>query len=150
MTSFSRAAHRFLITILLGLTIACAGSGEGLDQFGNPLGEGGGGELQPTFSSIQVNIFTPICTQCHAGASAPLSLSLQVGFSYDQLVGVPSVEVPELLRVDPGQPDNSYLVMKVEGAPGITGGRMPLGFSPLSAEQIATIRAWIADGALEN
>jgi hypothetical protein len=79
-----------------------------------------------------------------------LSLSLQVGFSYDQLVGVPSVEVPELLRVDPGQPDDSYLVMKIEGAPGITGGRMPLGLSPLSAKQIATIRAWIADGALEN
>ena len=135
---------------LVGLTIACAGSGEGLDEFGNPLGEGGGGVLEPTFSSIQVNIFTPICTQCHAGASAPLSLSLQAGFSYDQLVGVPSVQVPELLRVDPGQPDDSYLVMKIEGAPGITGGRMPLGLSPLSAEQIATIRAWIADGALEN
>jgi hypothetical protein len=135
---------------LVGLTIACAGSGEGLDEFGNPLGEGGGGELQPTFSSIQANIFTPICTQCHAGASAPLSFSLQAGFSYDHLVGVPSIEVPELLRVDPGQPDDSYLVMKIEGAPGITGGRMPLGLSPLSAEQIAAIRAWIADGALEN
>ena len=146
----NRRAHLFSIGTLLVFAIACAGSGEGLDEFGNPLGEGGGGVLEPTFSSIQVNIFTPICTQCHAGASAPLSLSLQVGFSYDQLVGVPSVEVPELLRVDPGQPDNSYLVMKVEGAPGITGGRMPLGFSPLSAEQIATIRAWIADGALEN
>jgi hypothetical protein len=135
---------------LVGLTIACAGSGEGLDNFGNPLGEGGSGVLEPTFSSIQANIFTAICAQCHAGASAPLSLSLQVGFSYDQLVGVPSVEVPELLRVDPGQPDDSYLVMKIEGAPGITGGRMPLGLSPLSAKQIATIRAWIADGALEN
>ena len=135
---------------LVGLTIACAGSGKGLDEFGSPLGEGGGGVLEPTFSSIQANIFTPICTQCHAGASAPLSFSLQAGFSYDQLVGVPSVEVPELSRVDPGQPDNSYVVMKIEGAPGITGGRMPLGLSPLSAERIAAVRGWIADGALEN
>ena len=144
------AAHRLIITSFVVLGIACAGSGEGLDELGNPLGEGGGGELQPTFSSIQASIFTPICTQCHAGASAPLSFSLQAGFSYDQLVGVPSVEVPELLRVNPGQPDNSYLVMKIEGAPGITGGRMPLGLPPLSADQIASIRAWIADGALEN
>lgn len=140
--------HWFVIAMVF--TVACAGSGEGLDEFGNPLGEGGGGALEPTFSSIQANIFTPICTQCHAGASAPLSFSLQAGFSYDQLVGVPSVEVPALFRVDPRQPDNSYLVMKIEGAPGITGGRMPLGLSPLSAEQIAAIRAWIADGALEN
>ena len=146
----NRRAHLFSIGTLLVFAIACAGSGEGLDEFGNPLGEGGGGVLEPTFSSIQANIFTPICIQCHAGASAPLSLSLQAGFSYDQLVGVPSVEAPELLRVDPGQPDDSYLVMKIEGAPGITGGRMPLGLSPLSAEQIAAIRTWIADGALEN
>ncbi len=146
----NRTAHRFSIGIFLAFAIACAGSGEGLDEFGNPLGEGGSGVLEPTFSSIQANIFTPICTQCHAGASAPLSFSLQAGFSYDQLVGVPSVEVPELLRVDPHQPDNSYVVMKIEGAPGITGGRMPLGLSPLSAEQIAAIRTWIADGALEN
>lgn len=145
-----RTSHRFAIAIPIALAIACAGSGEGLDEFGNPLGEGGDGQLEPTFSSIQANIFTPICTQCHAGASAPLSFSLQAGFSYGQLVGVPSVEAPELSRVDPGQPDNSYLVMKIEGAPGITGGRMPLGLAPLSADQIAAIRTWIADGALEN
>jgi hypothetical protein len=30
-------------------------------------------------------------------------------------------------RVAPGNPDNSYLVRKLEGTAGITGSRMPLG-----------------------
>jgi hypothetical protein len=62
------------------------------------------------------------------------------------LVDVPSVLEPDLLRVAPGDPDNSYLVHKVEGSAAI-GGQMPLGGPPLSAEEINLIRQWIAAGA---
>lgn len=137
------------VAVIVALSTACAGDGTGLDEFGNPI-TGGTQPLEATFSSLQANIFTPICTQCHAGASAPLGFSLEAAVSYGNLVGVTSVEVPELARVKPGQPDSSYIVWKVEGTLGIAGGRMPLGRSPLTAEEIQAIRDWIADGALQN
>ncbi|MEE9206745.1 MAG: hypothetical protein V3U67_00020 [Gemmatimonadota bacterium] len=145
-----RVVARAFISGLVVLSAACAGEGTGLDEFGNPLTGGGGVDLGATFSGIQARVFTPICTQCHAGASAPLGFSLEAGVSFANVVNVPSVERPELMRVKPGQPDSSYLVLKVEGASGIVGARMPLGFPPLPAEEIAAIRDWITAGALEN
>ena len=138
------------LVVLLLVTVACAGSGVGLDEFGNPLGGDGGGPLAPTLASIQARIFTPICTQCHAGAAAPLGLSLEAGASFDNLVGVPSSEVPALLRVQAGNPDASYLVRKIEGSPDIVGDRMPLGLTPLTTEERTAIRGWIAAGAPKN
>lgn len=142
-------ARPFLFAVLFAGAAACAGDGTGLDEFGNPI-SGSGQPLEATFSSIQARILSPICAQCHAGASAPLGFSMEASASYWNLVDVPSVEAPELMRVRPGQPDSSYVVWKIEGAPGIVGGRMPLGLSPLSAEEIQAIRDWIADGALQN
>ncbi|MCA9772222.1 MAG: hypothetical protein KC466_07415, partial [Myxococcales bacterium] len=137
-----------LIAGVVGLLSGCGGSGRGLDANGRPIGEGGGGgPLVATWRSIQDNIFTPRCTECHAGGAAPLGLRLDEAVSYEQLVGVRSVQIPQLFRVDPGDPDASYLVQKVEGAAGILGGRMPLERAALSAQQIAVIRQWIADGA---
>ncbi len=136
-----------LATVLL--LWSCAGEGTGLDEFGNPI-RANTLELGPTLSSIQAFVFTPICTQCHTGAAAPLGLALDSGVARQNLVGVTSVEVPVLMRVSPGQPDASYIVWKIEGRSGIQGGRMPLDMQPLSAEQIAAIRGWISDGALNN
>ena len=119
----------------------CAGDGTGLSAPGN---------LAPTLSSIQENIFTPICTGCHTGAAARLGMSLDVGVAHQNLVGVASVEFPTLLRVDPGKSDSSYLVWKIEGRPGLVGGRMPLGLQPLSPEQIAAVKEWIDGGAAND
>src|SRR5579863_9591516 len=91
-------------TLLGAAAIAgCAGNGKGLDANGNPIGSGGGvsGPLTDTFESIQANIFTPICTKCHIGASAPEGLMLDAAHSYSLLVGVPSTEQPNVMRVDP-------------------------------------------------
>jgi hypothetical protein len=123
----------------------CAGSGEGLDENGRP-DTGGPPPLTADFDSIQQNVFTPICTGCHAGAAAPLGLQLTAGVSYAQLVGVPSVEVTSLLRVAPGDPDPSYLVQKIEGTAEV-GDRMPQGGPPLPQATIDVIRQWIVDGA---
>jgi hypothetical protein len=123
----------------------CAGSGDGLDENGRP-DTGGPPPLTADFDSIQQNVFTPICTGCHAGAAAPLGLRLEEGVSYAQLVGVPSVEDPDLLRVAPGDPDASYLVHKIEGRAEF-GERMPLGGPPLPQATIDVIRQWIVDGA---
>jgi hypothetical protein len=123
----------------------CAGNGDGLDENGRPLEEDSG-TLQPTFQSIQDNVFSPVCTGCHAGAGAPLGLRLDGGSSYALLVNAPSAEAPTLQRVQPGNPDASYLIQKLEGTATV-GGRMPLNGPPLPASTIAVIRQWITDGA---
>lgn len=124
---------------------ACAGDGDGLDENGRPLEEDSG-TLQPTFQSIQDRVLTPACTGCHAGAAAPLGLRLDEGSSYALLVNAPSVEVPALRRVQPGNPNASYLIQKLEGTAAV-GSRMPLNAPPLPAATIAVVRQWIADGA---
>lgn len=138
-------AGRYGIWIVLAImTTSCAGSGEGLDESGRPPDEGeGGGSV---FDEIQQTVFTPLCTECHAGGAAPLGLRLDAGNSHAQLVGVPSAQQPSLLRVDPGNPAASYLVRKLEGTASV-GGRMPLGGPPLPPDRIDLIRQWIASGA---
>jgi hypothetical protein len=142
-----RARERVFTLLLIAALGGCAGNGEGLDSGGRPLSEGGGsGGLSADFNSIQANVLTPICTACHAGATAPQGLRLDSANSYDLLVGVPSSEVASLLRVKAGDPDNSYLIQKLEGRAAV-GAQMPLGGPPLPATTIAFIRQWITDGA---
>ena len=143
-----RGGSLALIGLVVMLQLGCsAGSGEGLDNNGRPLDEGGGGgPLVAEFQSIQDNVLTPVCTICHAGAGAPVGLRLDQGNSFAMLVNVPSVQVSNLLRVNPGDPDNSYLIQKIQGNAAV-GGRMPLNGPPLSQETIDVIRAWIAAGA---
>ncbi len=63
------------------------------------------------------------------------------------LVGVASLEVPTLQRVTAGNPNDSYLIRKLEGTPGIVGSRMPLVGPPLPQATIDSIRLWITNGA---
>ena len=131
--------------VLYALISGCAGNGEGLDENGRPIGEGPP-PGDDDFTVIQDTIFTPVCTVCHSGAQAPQGLRLDEGNSYAMLVDVPSVEVPELRRIAPGDPGNSYLVQKIEGRAAV-GDQMPLGGPSLDQEQIDLIRQWIAAGA---
>jgi hypothetical protein len=119
-----------------------------LDANGRPLAPGGTAlpPLSADFASIQANIFTPICSVCHVGGSAPEGLRLDAANSYSLLVGVPSTEVPSLMRVKPGDPDNSYIIQKLEGHAAV-GAQMPLGGPFLTTSTIAFIRQWITDGA---
>lgn len=144
----ARLRARCAMCLAAAVLAGCGGSGEGLDSNGRPIGSGSGGAgpLTADFNSIQDHVFTPICTVCHAGAGAPQGLRLDAANSYSLLVGVPSTEVPSVLRVAPGNPDNSYLIQKLEGHASV-GARMPLGGPYLDAATIAVIRQWITDGA---
>jgi len=124
----------------------CAGNGEGLDENGRPVGSGPI-PLAPTFESIQQNVFTPICSVCHQGATAPLGMRLTADVSYAMIVNVASVEVPTLRRIQPGDPNSSYLVQKIEGRATVVGGRMPLNGTPLPQATIDVIRQWVTSGA---
>jgi mono/diheme cytochrome c family protein len=80
--------------------------------------------------------------------NAPRGLRLDsLDNSYAYLVNQAADEVPELMRVNPGNPDDSYIIKKLEGAADIVGGRMPLGGPYLSEAQIDQVRTWIANGA---
>ena len=142
-----------MVVVAAAMLVGCGGgSGEGLDSNGRPIvpGSGGdGGALTADFQSIQDRVFTPACTVCHAGGAAPQGLRLDAANSYAMLVGVSSTERSSILRVAPGRPDESYLVQKLEGSAAF-GARMPLGGPYLDTETIATIRQWIADGALPS
>jgi hypothetical protein len=149
---FGPTSRTSLVLALLSLA-ACAGNGEGLDANGQPLAAGSSGSLPPLsadFASIQANIFTPICSVCHIGGGAPEGLRLDAADSYNLLVGVPSTEVPSLLRVKPGDPDNSYIIQKLEGHAAV-GAQMPDGCPStqpcLTTSTIAFIAQWITDGA---
>ncbi len=152
--------HKLSAALLAGVaTVAaglggCAGNGDGLNSNGQPIGSSGGssgsgssGPFTADFESIQENVFTPICSPCHSGANAPHGLMLDAAHSYNDLVGVPSVEVPTFDRVKAGDPDNSYIILKLEDSPLISGAQMPLNETPLTPAVIAVIRQWITNGA---
>jgi len=108
-----------------------------------------------TLTQVQTNVFTPRCSGCHngsnpAGGALPGSMDLRAGSSFASLVNVASIEQGTLMRVKPNDPDNSYLIHKVEGKAGITGSQMPLGGPFLDVATIATIRSWITAGAQNN
>ena len=116
--------------------------------------------LQPTFTSIQREIFNTqdssgrlACVQCHTnvGRTPAAGLNLVEGAAYAALVGRPSGQKPGAVLVIPGDPDRSYIVNKLEGAPDIVQLRMPRNNGPFLTEgQMAVIRRWIAQGADNN
>ena len=143
---------RVLLLALIAALGACgAGSGAGLNDQGLPITDDDNGN-EPgdgvTLVQLQTDIFGAICAACHSGANAPQGLRLDsLDNSYAYLVNQAANEVPSLMRVNPGNPDASYLIKKLEGAADIVGGRMPLGGPYLADAQIAQVRTWIANGA---
>lgn len=83
---------------------------EGADITGFDAGEIAASQ----FDAIQEGVFTPSCERCHgAGGHAAAGLSLLLGESRDQLVGVPSRVMDGLMRVSPGHPEESTLWLAV-------------------------------------
>lgn len=92
------------------------------------------------------------CIICHQGTNPPGGLSLEPALVYSQLVNANSTQ-STLLRVEPGAPDDSYLVHKLNGtqlSAGGSGDRMPFGRPPLQQEKIDLITRWISAGSLDN
>lgn len=107
-----------------------------------------------TLTQIQNEVFGPICSGCHSGPTSgnlPSGMNLTSATnSHAALNNVASIQRPAIDRVEPSDPDNSYLIHKLEGGPNIVGTRMPQGGPFLSQETIDKIRQWIADGAPNN
>ncbi|MBI4301219.1 MAG: hypothetical protein HY664_01255 [Chloroflexi bacterium] len=101
-------------------------------------------DIQPIFGSR--------CVFCHQTGASQAGLNVGLGLAYKSLVKVPSTE-SRLLRVAPGDPENSYLLHKLLGTHLQVGGQgeqMPLGGPPLPKDDLEKIQKWIQDGAPEN
>lgn len=110
--------------------------------------------IEPTFSSLQTNIFNNCAVpSCH-GTAARGGLMLTSSESYAQLVNVPSLgdgkNSPPFFRVKPFSPDSSFLYIKITDPGKNQGERMPQGGTPLAQKEIDAIRQWILDGAKNN
>lgn len=136
------------------LAAACTGGcDEKLSEVAGPTPN-----LTPTFSSIYQEILVSAspsgrqaCVRCHTpGRSGFREVGQDFStpdIAYAHLVGVRSVEKPGMLRVAPGDPENSYLIHKLEGRHDIVGLRMPQNADRLTDGQIQIIARWIQRGA---
>jgi hypothetical protein len=149
--------HRrvFFLTVLIAAAAALTACDEKLSSVAGPTPN-----LEPTFASIQKEIFETTdsagrvaCTGCHTstGRTPASGLNLNHDAAYDNLVNVPARGKPGAIRVIPGDPENSYILHKVEGRAGIVGRRMPFSGEPfLTAGQILILKRWIETGAPRN
>jgi hypothetical protein len=143
------------LVLALAFTLGSVACDEQLSTIAGPTPD-----LEPTFASVQRDVFETTdaagrtsCVTCHTniGRTPAGGLNLLHDVAYDQLVNVNSTQVPSLKRVNPGNPDASYMVHKIEGRPGIVGRRMPFNGPPyLTDGQILIMRRWIELGAPRN
>ncbi len=108
----------------------------------------GGGELA-TFTAVQTRIFDASCafSGCHGGSSPAMGLNLSSGVAHSNIVNIASSQQPSVDRIEPNDPESSYLYLKVIDDPSITGSRMPRGAPALAQELIDLLRDWIERGA---
>lgn len=108
-----------------------------------------------SFADDVVPIFRARCVSCHASGSLTNSLTgldmrLTEDLAYDTTVGVPSDQDSSWTLVEPGDPDASLLWLKVSSNNPPVGSIMPLFGARVSGEDLATLRDWIMQGALDN
>lgn len=129
--------------LMLALLPACGGGDSSL----GPTDEDENGESGPvTLARLAAEIFTPRCATsgCHAGAAPSAALSLEAD-RLAEMIGAKSHQEEGALLIDPGNPDESYIIRKVKGTG--SGKQMPIGMDPLTPEEIQMIVDWVAAGA---
>lgn len=161
----------FVASALSALSLAaCGGASDDEDgaaaggtasQTGGTDGAGGaGGETGgPTFVRDVAPMLKQGCAfqSCHGGGSGGFNLpAVEPATMYALIVGQSSRTLPEMPLVDPGNPENSFLLFKLDDRQGeldarCVGGRcggvMPEGAGVWPEEKRQTLRDWIAAGA---
>jgi hypothetical protein len=115
--------------------------------------------IAPRAEVIQERVFTRSCalsSSCHDGAAAPEELRLgSLDDLFASAVGRASRQMPELSLIEPGRPEDSYLIKKLRdmviaaqsssGAPSTA--MPPPPSAALCEPKIRAIEAWITRGA---
>jgi mono/diheme cytochrome c family protein len=105
----------------------------------------------PTLKKDVQPIFDRACADCHGVKRQKEKLNLSAATAIKTLVNVPANEVPQLVRVKPGDLDNSYLWQKLQNK-AAKGKGMPRGIfttKRLPEAELDVIRKWIEAGAPE-
>ena len=136
------------LSLLLISVLLWAGCGGDDSTVGPDESAVEGSRTEATLAEVS-EVFAVSCafSGCHGGEELAAGLSLEGDFA-ERIVGVASEQRSDFKLVDPGNPNKSYLLMKVRGDDEIISQQMPPG-NPLPAEQVEIIRAWIASGAKE-
>jgi Carboxypeptidase regulatory-like domain len=132
-----------LVALLACVTVAAGAPGCGGDdgdETGTPV----------SYEQVQGVFDKYGCASCHPGVNP--SLDLTEANSYDELVGVQALEDPTLYRVVAGDPERSFLYLKLGGDPPVAdipaiGTRMPPRAPPIDPEDLDLVRRWILQGA---
>jgi len=98
-------------------------------------------------------ILTSTCTgvACHDATQPAEGLNLTAAASYTELFNKPSSQCAASKLVEPGAPERSYLVMKLQGSgPCFIGTRMPKASAALTTDKLQLVRDWIFNGAPNN
>ena len=109
-----------------------------------------------TFEMIQSEIFSQSCisASCHSSAIRAGGLSLEQGVAYENLVNAlpfnPKAQQLGWKRVVRGQPENSFLMVKLLSPGKGFGSLMPRGTHGLHAQKIEAVRRWILADAPEE
>ena len=152
-----------VVLVIVFVAVAAAGCGGGSDETAAtppPAGLPAAAPPPPaepqttgpevTYDQVQGVFEKYGCTACHPGVNP--SLDLTEGKSYDQLVGIPALEDPDLYRVVAGDPGKSFLFLKVGGDAPVAdipavGTRMPPSAPPIDQADMSLIENWILQGA---
>ena len=145
-------AEQCAIAVVTVLWAAC--SEPPADEDTSDDSESSTGDVQPVDYVTQIQpIWNAWCT-CHlqgmSGTMEATTLTLNAEFSHDELVGTPSMAVPTMARIEPGDPDASYLWHKTHDTHESVGGdgtEMPPG-QMLPQSDLELIEHWIRGGAL--
>ena len=127
--------------LLIGLA-GCSDQGSPVDPDDHPPP----GSVPVSYAADVQPIWSANCVGCH-GAGGEGGLDLRASAGTAAIVSVTATSYTGL-RVVPGDPHSSVLYLKLEGDPR-TGNRMPFG-GALSADELAIIHNWIAEGAANN
>ena len=139
-----------------GANAGVGGNGAAAAGANGSTGDGGTGpaerveKVNPSFAQDIVEITRGCAVSgCHGSGAGRMTLG-NAATTYGAWVNVASAgELNEVLVI-PGDAENSYVVKKLEGRQ-MVGFRMPpFDMSPLDAIDLANIRNWIDQGALNN
>ncbi len=144
---------RSLAVAVALLLAACSDSGTGPDDDPNNGGNGGDTRVivaDPAFGAVIQDIFNRrgcASGSCH-GTSERAGLNLTAGNAYANLVDVIATQAG-VARVIPGNANDSYLIVKVEGRQTV-GAQMPVGGAALDNIDLTNLKNWINQGAKNN
>jgi len=122
--------------------------GDGIDNDCDTLVDEDVGNETTTAADVQL-VVNARCASCHTTGSSG-GMTMGTNNVWAATVNVPSTQASGMDRIEPGDPDNSYIWRKIEGtqaAAGGSGSQMPFGGSLNSADRDVW-ETWILEGAV--